>query len=305
MAINDEDYINKMYDGTLNSQKETLKQNYDQSVSDLDTEQQKAQKQTDANLTRTYVEAAKNQKNYNEVQNAYGLASGARAQARLAQDNQLTSNLTAIRAAQQETDAEVERQRSLLAKEYQSAIAKAQADNDLQRAQALYQAAKDDEDALLQQQKEAASLMASAGDYSLYQALYGLTDAQLAKLQGTSGAASGSGSTSGGSGVYYGSGGVDDEDAPEDELEEEPEDAQTTAAKQVVTNMLNSISKQAEKKTGTSGTSASSTAAKKIATSLLNSVSKQSTKETGVSASSGKGANGRQVRGNSRTTVLK
>lgn len=184
MAINNEEYINKMYDSSLAGQKETLKQNYDQGSADLDEEQQKQQKATDANLTRTYVEANKAAKNYNEVQNAYGLTSGAMAQARLAQDNQLQGDLTAIRAAQQSVDADIERQRTLLGQQYASAIAKAQADNDLQRAQALYAAAKEDEDRLLQQQKEAGNLMASVGDYSILASIYGLTPEQLALLEG-------------------------------------------------------------------------------------------------------------------------
>lgn len=190
MAVNNEEYINKMYDSSLSSQKETLKQNYDQGSTDLEREQQKQQKATDANLTRTYVEANKAAKNYAEVQNAYGLTSGAMAQARLSQDNQLQGDLTAIRAAQQSVDADIERQRTLLSQQYASAIAKAQADNDLQRAQALYKAAKDEEDRLLQQQKEAGNLMASVGDYSILASLYGLTPEQLALL-GRKGSGSG------------------------------------------------------------------------------------------------------------------
>ena len=184
MAVNSEEYINKMYDSSLAGQKQTLQQNYDQGTADLDREQQRQQKATDANLTRTYVEANKAAKNYNEVQNAYGLTSGAMAQARLAQDNQLQGDLTAIRAAQQSVDADIERQRTLLSQQYASAIAKAQADNDLQRAQALYAAAKEDEDRLLQQQKEAGNLMASVGDFSILANIYGLTPEQLALLQG-------------------------------------------------------------------------------------------------------------------------
>lgn len=196
MAVNNEEYINKMYDSSLSSQKEALKQNYAQGTTDLEREQQKQQKATDANLTRTYVEANKAAKNYNEVQNAYGLTSGAMAQARLAQDNQLQGDLTAIRAAQQSVDADIERQRTLLSQQYASAIAKAQADNDFQRAQALYKAAKDDEDRLLQQQKEAGNLMASVGDYSILANLYGLTPEQLALLSGNG--SGGAGGASGG-----------------------------------------------------------------------------------------------------------
>lgn len=192
--VNDEEYINKMYDSSLAGQKQNLQTNYEQNVSDLQEQQRQQQRQTDANLNRTYVEATKAAKNYGEVQNAYGLTSGAMAQARLAQDNQLQQDLTTIRAAQQESDAQIDRKRAILSQQYASAIAQAQADNDLQRAQALYQAAKDEEERLLQQQKEdnalqqsrqeaAAKMMANAGDFSLYAQLYGLTPEQQARLQ--------------------------------------------------------------------------------------------------------------------------
>lgn len=195
-------YINKMYDGSLESQKQALTQNYDTGVSDIAASAEKQRKATDANLNRTYVESAKAAKNYGEVQNAYGLSSGAMAQARLAQDNQLQADLTALRAAQTDSDAQFERQRNLLAKEYSAAIAKAQADNDYQRAQALYNAAKADEDQLMQMQKEAGNLMAGVGDYSILAKLYGLTDEQLALLTGQNGGG-GSGGGGGGGGGYY------------------------------------------------------------------------------------------------------
>lgn len=200
-------YINKMYDGSLESQKQTLTQNYDTGVSDIAASAEKQRKATDANLNRTYVEAAKAAKNYGEVQNAYGLSSGAMAQARLAQDNQLQADLTALRAAQTDSDAQFERQRNLLAKEYSAAIAKAQADNDYQRAQALYNAAKADEDQLMQMQKEAGNLMAGVGDYSILAKLYGLTDEQLALLTGQNGGGGGGGGGGGYSRGRRGGGG--------------------------------------------------------------------------------------------------
>jgi hypothetical protein len=189
----DAEYINKMYDGSLESQKQTLASGYENNVSNIDASMEKQQKATDANLNRTYVESAKAAKNYGEVQNAYGLTSGAMAQARLAQDNQLQADLTALRAAQTDSDAQFERQRNLLAKEYSAAIAKAQADNDYQRAQALYNAAKADEDQLMQMQKDAGNLMAGVGDYSILAKLYGLTDEQLALLNRGRGGGGGGG----------------------------------------------------------------------------------------------------------------
>lgn len=179
-----EEYINKMYDSKLNSQKEQLSQSYNQAISDLDTAKQQNQQQTDKNLNATAVEAQRAQKNYNEVQNAYGLTSGAMAQARLAQDNQLQADLTALRAAQQTADAGIERERALLSQQYTSAIAEAHAENDLARAQALYQEAKDADAQLLAKQEAAAQLMAGVGDYSLLGQVYGLTPEQIAKLSG-------------------------------------------------------------------------------------------------------------------------
>jgi transcriptional regulator with GAF, ATPase, and Fis domain len=195
---NTEEYINKMYDASLESEKAGLKQNYEQDTANLDAEQEKAKKQTDANLTRTYVEAAKAQKNYNEVQNAYGLTSGAMAQARLSQDNQLQGDLTAIRTAQQDIDAGIERERSTLAQQFAAAIQQAQANNDLQRAQALFDAAQAEEARLNQQKANAANLMAGVGDYARLAELYGLTAEELALLMGKSG------SGNSGSGGYTG-----------------------------------------------------------------------------------------------------
>ena len=183
MAVNDQEYINKMYDSSLQGQKAQLQQNYEQDQANLDYEQQQAQKKTDANLNRTYVEAAKAAKNYGEVQNAYGLTSGAMAQAKLAQDNQLQGDLTAIRTAQQDADAQIERERSLLAKQYSDAIQQAQSENDLARAQALYEQAKAEEQRLRQQQQQAASMLGAAGDFSLHGSAYGMTEGQVGSLK--------------------------------------------------------------------------------------------------------------------------
>jgi len=188
-----EELINQMYDASLAGQKTQLEQTRDQGLAELE-QQQKLQQQTDANLNRTYVEAAKDQRNYAEIQNAYGLSSGAMAQARLAQDNQLEADLTALRGAQAQVDANIERERTLLSQQYMAAIAQAQAENDLQRAQALYEQARADEERLRQNQKEAGNLMASVGDYTILANLYGLTPEQLNKLMPTQ-SGGGTGST--------------------------------------------------------------------------------------------------------------
>ena len=182
-----QDYINEMYEASLEKEKAGLQQGYDQANAQLEEQQKKNQQQTDANLARTYVEAEKARKNYAEVQNAYGLTSGAMAQARLAQDNQLQSDMTTLRAAQQNIDAGIERERSTLAQQYAAAIQQAQANNDLARAQALFEAAQAEEDRLNQQKANAANLMAGVGDYARLAELYGLTAEELARLMGEGG----------------------------------------------------------------------------------------------------------------------
>ena len=196
-----EELINQMYDASLAGQKTQLEQTRDQGLAELEQQQQKLQQQTDANLNRTYVEAAKDQRNYAEIQNAYGLSSGAMAQARLAQDNQLEADLTALRGAQAQVDANIERERTMLSQQYMAAIAQAQAENDLQRAQALYEQAREDEERLRQNQKEAGKLMASVGDYTILANLYGLTPEQLNKLMPTQ-SGGGTGGTGGGGGWF-------------------------------------------------------------------------------------------------------
>lgn len=190
--------IEKMYAAQLAAQKEQLKQDYDTADADLVASLQKAQQATDKSLTRTAVESQKAAVNNAELHNASGLSSGARAQVRLAQENQLQQDLTAIRQQQQQIDTDTQRQRDLLAQGYASAIRQAQAENDLAKAEALYAQAQKEEEALLSKQQSAAQLMMGAGDYSRIAQLYGLSDSEIAALK----AAGSSGSTgSAGSGI--------------------------------------------------------------------------------------------------------
>lgn len=195
MATNEE-LIKKMYDSQLASTTERMNADKASADAELDRQQKAAQKQTDTNLIRTAVESEKAAKSQAELNNAYGLTSGTRAQQRLAQENQLQADLTALRTQQQETDADIERQRSVLAQEFAAAIRQAQAENELGKAQALYEEAQNAEARLLAQQAsaasgqydlEAAELMAENGDYSRLAAIYGLSADELALLNGETG----------------------------------------------------------------------------------------------------------------------
>ena len=184
MSNTAQDEIKKMYESQLKSTKEQLTNDYNYALSDLDLQKNKNQQETDANLNRTAVEAEKRAMSDAEYYAASGLTSGAKAQARIARDNQAMADMATIRAAQQTADAEVERQRGLLAKEYASAISKAQAENDYNLAKALYEQAAADDQAILQRQTDAAKLLAENGDYTLLGQIYGLTQDQINALNG-------------------------------------------------------------------------------------------------------------------------
>lgn len=159
MAKSDE-LLKQMYDSNLASQKAALQSDYDAAVADLNAQKAANQQQAQNNVRLTKTEADRSAVNAAEYYEAAGLSSGAKAQARVAQDNQLLADLTAIRAAQQQGDINIERQRGLLGQQFAAAIREAQANNDMARAQALYEQAKEAEANLLAQQN-GDSLLAS------------------------------------------------------------------------------------------------------------------------------------------------
>lgn len=173
-------FINKLYDSTLEQQKQSLTDNFSQNTGALNTEKQNVQQQSDAYRERTNVEAEKGNRNAP----VSGLSSGAQSQAALTLDNQQKKDTTTLNDAQSQADAEIERQRQLLASEYEAAIKEAQANNDMQRAQQLYELAKQEEARLRAYRQEAGNALAAKGDYSIVKNLYDLSDAQSQALQG-------------------------------------------------------------------------------------------------------------------------
>lgn len=133
--------IKDMYAANLEAQKQQLESDYNNTLSDLDAERAKLDAIYSEQRRMASGDAAVARKSWNEAANVYGLNSGTQGQAQLAMSNQLQSDLNTLRVAEAEKRAEVERQRTLLGQQYQSAIQKAQEDNNLQLAQALYQEA--------------------------------------------------------------------------------------------------------------------------------------------------------------------
>lgn len=140
-ANSQEELIRKMYESNLDSNKSQLESDYNQNLSDLGAEESKLGQIYYEQQRQAQAESDRNRQAFQEYANARGLNSGTGGQAELAQNNQLSANLNALRQSEAEKRAEVERQRQLLGQQYQQAIQKAQADNDLNLAKALYEEA--------------------------------------------------------------------------------------------------------------------------------------------------------------------
>lgn len=184
-----EDYIRQMYEANLAANKSQLESDYNQNLSGLGAEESKLGQIYYEQMRQAQAESDRNRQAFQEYANARGLNSGTGGQAELAQQNQLSSNLNTLRQSEAEKRAEVNRQRVLLGQQYQNAIQKAQAENDLAKAKALYEeavrvdeaisaASRADADRAMQifsmlnnTALSAAGTYASQGDMSLYQKL--------------------------------------------------------------------------------------------------------------------------------------
>lgn len=166
-ALNEEDYINELYDTNLRNQNQLLKESLDQGNAALDNAQQVTQATADEYVDRTRVEADAARELYGDG----GVSAGGQAQVLLNQENAQRRNTGALRSAQEDADAEFLRQRQLLASRYEADIRQAQADNDMERAQALYEAAKEEEAHLLELQRQGAKLQLQQGSTAGYDAI--------------------------------------------------------------------------------------------------------------------------------------
>ena len=211
-AADQSDYIRQMYEQQLAANKAQLESDYNQNVSNLAGEESKVGSNYYEQRRQTQANADRAQANYNEVANASGLNTGTRGQAQLARSNQLQSDLTTLNNAEAQNRAEIERQRTLLGQQYQNAIQKAQAENNMELAQRLYQEAvrvdesvidasknnssraleilnmmlgqiSSDRNLASEEARQAAEIAAAGGKYGLYGKLYGLSDNVVKRLE--------------------------------------------------------------------------------------------------------------------------
>ena len=137
-ATSQEDYINSWYDSNEQKVRAALGAEYDANMAALDRQAATIAPQFQQSANAAAAQSAVAQAAFNERAAAAGMNSGAGSQAALAQNNALVSSISAIRQAESEALADIEEQRANLATQYQRAIAEAVANNDAERAKALY-----------------------------------------------------------------------------------------------------------------------------------------------------------------------
>ena len=181
-VLKDEPALNKIYDANYQAQQASLRQDLDQKLSDLEAQQAQTRLKTDRDLNAAYTSALMAARNAAERQNASGMGSGTAAQAGLARELGLQQDMTNLRKLQLEKDAQAGMKAYGVNDAYRKALEKANAENELKRAQALYKAAEDNEVSLIDQQKWLGNLLAQQGDDSVLHKLYGFTPEQLARM---------------------------------------------------------------------------------------------------------------------------
>lgn len=132
------EYLEGIYDAQYKAQQAALDAAYSQQVSAYDRQEEKIPGlyQSAKNATGSDAEIAR--ANLNQSIAASGLNTGAGGQAKLSQSNVLQGNLSALDKERASRLADLEAERSLALKQYQSGVAQAIAENEYSKAQALY-----------------------------------------------------------------------------------------------------------------------------------------------------------------------
>lgn len=166
-ATSQEQYINAIYDADRRAQEAGLRSAYEQNMADLDYQASQIPRTYNAAADDAAVQAAIARANFNQSAAGSGLNTGAAGQVALSQNNNYLRNVNAIRTAQAEATQKLALQRQQQEAQYKSAINAAIAQNDLARAQALYQEAKRVDEANMNRAAQQAQM-----DWTVWNALY-------------------------------------------------------------------------------------------------------------------------------------
>ncbi len=183
MSTSYQQLLQEAYDQKRSGKKKQLQAAYDRELAEITGLEQAADRQARESATRRSTQARQDKAAWNEIQTAQGLTSGAQGQALLTMDNQLRGDLTAISQAGNAEAAELAARRQALARDLAAQLEQVQAESDYEEAMALYQLSREQDNQQAQTQKAMAALLAQAGDFSLYGALYGLTQEQIRRLE--------------------------------------------------------------------------------------------------------------------------
>lgn len=161
------EYLRNLYSSNLESDLAGYEGAYKNSAAELDAAASKIPGQYQTAMNQAAGAYQQTLRNAAEYAAAYGLNSGAAAQARLSTGNAYQNNMTSIANQEADAMADLELQRTKLANEYQTQIAQAKADNNAQLATALYNEYIRLDDAAIQRAKDQSSL-----DYQEWQSIY-------------------------------------------------------------------------------------------------------------------------------------
>lgn len=168
------DRINEMYDQYAAAQRAQLRQQYQQSRSDMEANRNKIREsyRTQRNVNAANYE--RNRRNFNQQAIMNGINTGASSQAALAQNNAYQGGVAQLGSAEAGDYAELDRNLADLKNKYQSDVQKAIAENDYNRAAALL----DEYNQAYSRAMNEAQTRAQYGDFSGYAAIYGQSAAR-------------------------------------------------------------------------------------------------------------------------------
>lgn len=133
--------LEQLYALALESQKAQLAQDQAGLQAAYDRQRQDINDQYNADMIRQAVENQKANLNWNEVQQAYGLSSGTMGQAWLARNNRAQADQTALQAARDKALANIALEQQTAEERYKAELRAAIAQNDYEKAKALYEQA--------------------------------------------------------------------------------------------------------------------------------------------------------------------
>ena len=163
------DAINQMYDAQRAQREAELKDAYEKSMSAYQEAQSKIAPEYQQKANDLGVQYERNRHNFWNQAAASGINTGVSAQESLARGGEYQRDFGNLRTSEAEQQAAVERQMADRKAQYQNDVAAALAQNDYQRAGALL----DEYNNGYQRDLENAKILASYGDFSFYENLYG------------------------------------------------------------------------------------------------------------------------------------